>query len=212
MTPVLYSFRRCPYAMRARLALYQSGLVHEHREIVLRDKAPEFIAASAKATVPVLVLRDMVLEESLDIMRWALVQNDPDAWLEGDDQTLIHRNDTQFKHALDRYKYASRYGEDPLEHRRVASEILHDLDTRLAETTHLIGDDPKLADIAIFPFIRQFANTDRPWFDAQDWPQLQRWLAHHLDHQRFAAIMGKYPKWQAGDPPTLAPAKQCPQG
>lgn len=203
--PVLYSFRRCPYAMRARLALHAAGTRYEHREIVLRDKAPAFLEASPKGTVPVLVDGTTVIEESLDVMNWALARNDPEGWLDAPDDGLITRNDGPFKQALDRYKYPNRHDSDPIKERAIGLETLTQLDMRLAAHAHLTGDRPRLADIAIFPFIRQFANTDRGWFDAQPLPHLQRWLDHHLTHPRFDAIMAKFPKWQAGDPPTLAP-------
>lgn len=201
--PALYSFRRCPYAMRARLALHLAGTRYEHREILLRDKPPSMLAASPKGTVPVLVTPTQTLDESLDIMLWASGAARP----RGLDAHLVQQNDGPFKHALDRYKYASRYGEDPLAHRAAAVEILERLDTALGQTRHLTGDTPRLPDYAIFPFIRQFANADRPWFDSQPWPHLQRWLDHHLASGAFAAIMVKHPLWS--DP--LAPGAQSPQ-
>ncbi|EPX77753.1 glutathione S-transferase [Litoreibacter arenae] len=206
-TPVLYSFRRCPYAMRARLAIHAANVTVEHREILLRDKAPEFLEASPKGTVPVVVTPAKVIEESLDIMLWALGLSDPENWLQDRDSSLamITRNDGPFKQALDRYKYASRHDGDPDTWRAVGAEVLAEYDSILAQTPHLLGDHPRLADFAIFPFVRQFANTDRAWFDAQPWPHLHRWLNAHLTSPRFAAIMVKYPKWQAGDAPTLVP-------
>lgn len=212
--PVLYSFRRCPYAMRARLAIHAAGLTVEHREILLRDKAPEFLAASPKGTVPVVVAGDQVTEESLDVMLWALGQNDPDNWLQDRDQSLalIAQNDGPYKQALDRYKYASRHDNDPEKWRSVGAETLEKYDSVLAQQAYLLGDEPRLSDMAIFPFVRQFANTDRAWFDAQNWPHLHRWLNAHLNSPRFAAIMGKFPKWQAGDAPTLAPGCYPRQG
>lgn len=214
MTPILYSFRRCPYAMRARLAIHSSGLTVEHREILLRDKAPQFLEASPKGTVPVVVQGNTVIEESLDVMLWALDQNDPENWLTDQDTSLalIAENDGPFKKALDRYKYPNRYDEAPQDWRGIGAGILSGLDARLAEHAHLTGDAPRLADYAIFPFIRQFANTDRAWFDTQDWPNLHRWLTGHLSSQRFEAIMTKYPKWVLGDAPTLAHGAQSPQG
>ncbi|TDT73167.1 glutathione S-transferase [Litoreibacter halocynthiae] len=205
--PILYSFRRCPYAMRARLAIHAAGLTMQHREIVLRDKAPEFLEASPKGTVPVVIASDVVIEESLDIMQWALDQNDPENWLHNreDSLALIAQNDGPFKTALDRYKYANRHDNDPETWRAAGASTLESYDSILAQKPYLLGAQPTLADIAIFPFIRQFANTDRAWFDAKPWPHLHRWLDAHLTSDRFAAIMVKYPKWQAGDPPTLAP-------
>ncbi|MEE2527359.1 glutathione S-transferase [Hyphobacterium sp. HN65] len=197
--PVLYSFRRCPYAMRGRMALDVAGIELEHREILLKDKPADMLAASPKGTVPVLVLPDgTVIEESLDVMNWALSQNDPENWLApGEDMTaLISTNDGEFKHHLDRYKYATRYdGAVAEEHRAEASVIVGGLDGRLAGSEQLMGDAVSLADIAIFPFIRQFANTDRDWFDAQDWPDVKRWLAGHLASDRFARIMKKHDLW-----------------
>ncbi|OLF77846.1 glutathione S-transferase [Maricaulis sp. W15] len=197
--PILYSFRRCPYAMRARLALHASATAVEHREILLRAKPQAMLTASPKGTVPVLVLPDgRVLEESLAIMLWALRQHDPDNWLA--DETLaldlIEQCDTRFKPHLDRYKYATRYEDaDPREHRAEAARIVGALDDRLRQGTALLGAADGLADIAIFPFIRQFAHTDRDWFAAQDWPAAHRWLDRHLQSDRFAAIMQKHPVW-----------------
>ena len=209
--PILYSFRRCPYAMRARLALQASGQRCELREIVLRDKAPEFLAASPKGTVPVVVTPDgSVIEESLDVMLWALEQHDPEGWLSPPDgdrdamMALIARCDTAFKPNLDAYKYASRdTPEKGLEARGTGAAFLTELDTRLAQNPHLCGERLSLADMAILPFVRQFANVDRDWFDGEPWPNLIRWLNELLSSSRFTAIMKKYAKWQAGDAPTV---------
>ncbi|WP_420430790.1 glutathione S-transferase [Hyphobacterium sp.] len=192
--PILYSFRRCPYAMRARLALDVAGIDIEHREILLKDKPAEMIAASPKGTVPVLVLPDgRVIDESLDVMRWVLDRNDPEHWLAGDDRLLIDANDGPFKHHLDRYKYAARYeGAVADNHRAEAAAILDGLDRRLSNSPQLMGEKMSFADAAIFPFVRQFANTDRDWFDAQEWPHLQRWLTGHLDSDRFRRVMMKH--------------------
>lgn len=201
--PTLYSFRRCPYAMRARMALIASGAQVLLREVVLRDKPEEMITVSPKATVPVLVVsEDDVVDESLAIMRWALAENDPEDWLA--DQTaaeqLIQETEDVFKHHLDRYKYPSRYdGVNPLEHRAAGLEFLTKLDLQLSDNGQLFGKKPGLADIAIFPFVRQFANNDRIWFDAQPVPALQKWLADHLQSALFTSIMTKYPQWKAGD-------------
>jgi glutathione S-transferase len=209
--PVLYSFRRCPYAMRARLAVLASGVGVELREIVLRDKAPEFLAVSPSATVPCLVLGDdCVLDESLDIMLWALEQEDPDQWLspEVDDLEamlgLIAEIDGPFKVHLDRYKYDTRYADADRETERSrASSYLSKLDDMLAKAGWLFGGRPSLADFAILPFVRQFANTDRAWFDTRDWSHLAKWLVRFESSDRFAAIMPKYGKWQAGDEPRM---------
>lgn len=197
--PILYSFRRCPYAMRARLALDVSGVAVEHREILLKDKPAAMLEASPKGTVPVLVLADgRVLEESLDVMNWALQQNDPENWLDRDSRTAawIEANDGPFKRALDRYKYASRFDDaDAIVERDKAAEHLHVLDGVLREQTWLAGGKPGFADNAIFPFVRQFAMTDRAWFDAQSWPALIGWLDQLLNSERFANIMEKHEIW-----------------
>ena len=199
--PILYSFRRCPYAMRARLALHVSGQAVEHREILLRDKPQAMLDASPKGTVPVLVLPDgQVLDESLDIMRWALGRNDPEDWLAdcAQGQTLIAACDGPFKHHLDRYKYASRYeNADAEQHRTKACDFLDELNQRLADHANLLGDSMRLADAAIFPFVRQFAMTDRDWFDAQPLAGVRAWLDRHLAGPRFAAIMTKHPLWNS---------------
>ncbi|WP_372884572.1 glutathione S-transferase [Shimia sp.] len=205
--PILYSFRRCPYAMRARLGLASAGLSVELREIVLRDKAPEFLATSPSATVPCLKAGGMVIDESLDIMLWALAQSDPEQLRDmprlGHD--LIAATDGAFKTALDRYKYHSRYGSDrDLERTKAAGHLIA-LDAQLDGKPWLFGDTPRLADLAILPFIRQFALTDKAWFDAQPWPHLHRWLGAFLTSERFLSIMLKYPRWQAGDTATRFP-------
>jgi len=205
--PILYSFRRCPYAMRARLAIQAAGIACELREIVLRDKAPEFLETSPKGTVPV-VVDGTVIEESHDVMLWALRQNDPEGWLEMPDAgyDLLDTVIGPFKTALDRYKYQNRHGSDIEEERTKASDFLNRLETQLGGKSFLFGDSPSIADMGILPFIRQFANTDRAWFDAQPWPNVIRWLDAFLASDRFAAIMGKYPQWQSGDPVTIFPA------
>lgn len=204
--PILYSFRRCPYAMRARLAILSSDIVCTHREILLRDKPAAMLEASPKGTVPVLVLPDgEVKEESLDVAFWALRQNDPQGWLHpwDDDHAhadaLIARNDGPFKHHLDRYKYATRYeGADEAEHREAGLEILQDLNTRLAETGYLSGGAFTFLDAAIAPFIRQFRIPDKDWFDGLDLPHLHDWLSAFLKSDRFEIVMRKYPVWDGG--------------
>ncbi|APW38587.1 glutathione S-transferase [Rhodoferax koreense] len=205
--PVLYSFRRCPYAMRARLALRVSGQVCELREVVLRDKPAELRLVSAKATVPVLVDADgSVLEQSLDIMRWALTRHDPEDWLVpplgnlDDMLALIEQIDGPFKFHLDRYKYPQRYPETGVSHREAAAAILAPLQARLSQTTHLFGSRPALADMAIAPFVRQFAHVDADWFSAQAWPELQAWLSAFEASDLLAGVMHKYPAWRAGTP------------
>lgn len=197
--PILWSFRRCPYAMRARLAIAVSGTAVEHREILLSDKPAAMLDASPKGTVPVVVLPDgTVLEESLDVMAWALGKADPENWLAPGDimQALISACDGPFKHHLDRYKYAVRYEDaDPEYHRTEAAGFLDRLNTRLQDQAQLCGSRMSQADAAIFPFVRQFANTDRDWFDAQPWTQLQIWLDGHLASDLFASIMKKHDLW-----------------
>ncbi len=202
--PVLYSFRRCPYAMRARLALKASGTACELREVKLSAKPDEMVAASPKATVPVLVLPDgQVIDESIDIMRWALARNDPEGWLVRDDPDLIAASDGPFKRDLDRYKYPNRYDSDAEAHRESGARFLRELDARLSDDGQLCGRVRGLADMAIMPFVRQFAATDREWFDAQPMPHLQAWLTGHLESDLFKSIMTKFEPWKAGDEPIL---------
>lgn len=199
MNPILYSFRRCPYAMRARLALHASECRVELREVVLRDKPAEFLAISPSGTVPCLKHQTGVIDESLDIMIWALEQHDPRGWLNMPDMghNWITRADGRFKHALDRTKYASRYpDEDAAEHSEIASAFLADLNAVLDPW---IFSKPTLADYAIAPFVRQFAFIDKTWFDAQPWPALQNWLTTFLASPDFDAIMDKYPQWHPED-------------
>ena len=201
--PILYSFRRCPYAMRARLALQVSGLAVEHREIALKNKPAEMLRASPKGTVPVLVLTDgTVLEESLHIMHWALGRSDPQGWLGGDGAyrndawALIAQNDGEFKFHLDRYKYPHRYGlADGVAHRELARGFLDLLQARLAQHDFLAGARFGLADAAIAPFVRQFAHTDAAWFAAQSWSHLAQWLQDFEASAVFAQVMEKHPVW-----------------
>lgn len=205
--PVLYSFRRCPYAMRARMAIAVSEVHVELREVVLRDKPAEMLEASPKGTVPVLVLIDGgVIDESIDIMRWALDQNDPDNWLASDDPALVAVNDGPFKAALDRYKYPHRYDiVDAEPYRMEGWNILLNLNERLAEQAYLAGSQPGFADIAIFPFVRQFAATDPIWFDGQAAEPLKRWLVALTSSTLFEITMRRDPKWQVGDAETIFP-------
>lgn len=197
--PILYSFRRCPYAIRARLALAVSGTAVEHREVKLRDKPAEMLAASPKGTVPVLVLPDgRVIDESIDIMRWALARNDPEDWLAGDDVELIATNDGAFKHHLDRYKYPERYAADGADHRAAGRAILEGLEARLTERAYLGGERFGLADAALLPFVRQFAAVDRAWFAAQDLPQVQAWLGAFVASALFETVMAVREPWRAG--------------
>ncbi|MDF7777357.1 glutathione S-transferase [Sphingomonas sp. AOB5] len=202
--PILYSFRRCPYAMRARMALLVSGTACEIREVMLRDKPAEMLAASPKGTVPVLVLADgSVIDESIDVMRWALARNDPEGWLAGDDAALIAANDGPFKHHLDRYKYPERHGSDPLAHRAEGTALLAALEARLANQPYLCGSRRTLADASIMPFVRQFAAVDHDWFAAQQLPALRGWLAAWIASPLFERTMVNRPQWRAGDPPVL---------
>lgn len=200
--PILYSFRRCPYAIRARMALWAAGVAVDLREVKLAAKPPELAEASPKATVPVLVLPDgTVIDESLAIMRWALAKHDPESWLAGDDPALIAANDGAFKLHLDRAKYPGRYADDGIDHRAAGLALLGPLETRLEAAPFLCGDQRALTDIALFPFVRQFAHIDRDWFARQPLPQLQVWLERHIACPLFAAIMPKLAPWSAGDPP-----------
>ncbi|NRB18945.1 MAG: glutathione S-transferase [Rhodobacteraceae bacterium] len=195
MLPIFYSFRRCPYAMRARLALVSSTQQVALREVVLRDKPAAFLAASPSATVPCLVTAEGVIDESLDIMIWALRRSDPEGWLQMPDAgwDWIARADGPFKAALDHTKYASRYPDmEASEQRALAAEFLADLDQQIDQW---VFAQPSLADYAMLPFVRQFAFVDKAWFDAQPWPQLQAWLERFLASERFAGIMRKYPQW-----------------
>ncbi|WP_026091128.1 glutathione S-transferase [Blastomonas sp. AAP53] len=202
--PILYSFRRCPFAMRARMALLVSGQAVELREILLRAKPDAMLQASPKGTVPVLVLNDgTVIDQSFDIMRWALGRNDPEGWLQGDDSALLATFDGAFKHHLDRYKYPSRYDEEPLAHRAAGVALLELLNERLGASAFLCGDRRTLADIALFPFIRQFAATDQPWFDAQPLVHVQAWLAGLIASDLFDRAMLRLPPWQPGDALTV---------
>ena len=205
--PILYSFRRCPYAMRARMALAAAGINCTHREILLRDKPAPMIDASPKGTVPVLIVEPgTVIDESLDVMDWALGQHDPDGWLFNDNRdeemrALAFDLQEQFKGHLDRYKYPSRYEDvNPQTERDKAVPYLLRLEKRLADTPWLFGTTPRFADFAIFPFVRQFAHTDRDWFYAH--PELahtQDWLQGCLALDIFKIAMQKYTVWSEGD-------------
>jgi glutathione S-transferase len=192
--------------MRARMAIAVSGLKVEIREVVLRDKPPELLEISPKATVPVLVDGERILDESLDIMHWALRQNDPDNWLEHIDEDLIAANDGPFKHQLDRYKYPGRYDlQDGSHHRDAALVHLRALNDKLRFNGYLVSKHPSFTDMALFPFVRQFGATDQSWFDALPLPELHRWLDNLVTSPLFATIMKRYPQWHAGDPPTNFP-------
>ncbi|MCJ8324919.1 MAG: glutathione S-transferase [Hyphomicrobiales bacterium] len=214
--PILYSFRRCPYAMRARIGILEAGIKVELREILLRDKPAHMLEISPKATVPVLLLPNgQVIDESLDIMLWALQQNDPNQLLAGDmasmleliEQTDGSRN-SHFKHHLDRYKYATRYTDDAsnddsqntgLNARNQAEIFIQKLEFLLTEQPFLMGQDVSLADLAIAPFVRQFANSGRQWWDSTPYPNTQQWLAAFIASDRFVCIFKKLPVWQLGN-------------
>ena len=207
--PVLYSFRRCPYAMRARLAVQAAGVEVELREITLKAKPAEMLQASPKGTVPVLALPNgTVIEQSLDIMLWALQQSDPMGWLPRQATTMdealrcIGINDGPFKQALDRYKYPTRFAlADGLAEREKGATLLRDWEDRLTLKPYLQGVRWGFLDAAIAPFVRQFAHTDKTWFAEQNWPQLRRWLVAFEASPAFAAVMQKTPVWHAGAKP-----------
>jgi glutathione S-transferase len=200
MARYLYSFRRCPYAMRARLAIAYSGQSVQLREIILKEKPIEMIRLSNKGTVPVLQLNNgEILDESLDIMAWALSKHDPENWLSDNINemlTLIDKNDFEFKGWLDRYKYSDRFPENTESfYREECEDFLVQLEQRLTNTHYLFSNNKSLADMAIFPFIRQFAAVNKTWFDQAPYPQLQNWLASLLNSPLFQSIMHKYPVW-----------------
>ena len=203
--PVLYTFRRCPYAMRARLAISISEVQVEEREVILSNKPKELIDCSAKATVPVLHLIDKsVIDESLDIMLWALEQNDPQSWLplsaynKEETNRLIGFNDIEFKPHLDKYKYASRFPEEEMDLYREQGEMfLKILEEKLSKNRFLISDSASFADMAIFPFIRQFVYVDVNWFKESKYKKLQTWLNELLNSQLFHQVMIKSPPWSS---------------
>lgn len=207
--PRLYSFRRCPYAMRARLGILFAELEVELREVALKNKPAQMLAISPKGTVPVLELLGdagsaaRVIEESREIVEWALQQNDPQALLETDlvsANALIDQNDNEFKHWLDRYKYADRYPESPqLEYRQQGEVFLQVLEKRLAKNRYLLGRSISIADIGIMPFVRQFAHVDQEVFYSLPYPNLQQWLRDWLVHPVFQQVMTRFQPWQEGD-------------
>lgn len=200
MTPVLYSYRRCPYAMRARMALRYAGIQVEHREIALRSKPYSMLIASPKGTVPVLCVDGLVLDQSLDIMRWALEKSDPDGWISVDaavSQTWIEKNDGPFKMLLDQYKYPNRFPdlsrEDVLN--SAIELMLKPMESSLQSNRYLMGDKISLVDVAIFPFIRQFAAVNPQRFEGLPFDSVKVWLNHHLESDLFNSVMVKYPTW-----------------
>lgn len=215
-TPVLYSFRRCPYAMRARLGIVASGLIVELREILLRDKPEHMLNLSPKGTVPVLWLCDgTVIDESLDVMLWALQQSDPLGWLDLNEQQtrqtddLVAQLDGPFKHHLDRYKYANRYEDcDALTHRQACVDILRTWDGLIASNGGwLVDQRERFVDYALLPFVRQFRVADETFFDEEPTlGALRQWLFNYLESPKFRAIMPKLKPWQPGDAAVLFPA------
>ena len=212
--PILYSFRRCPYAIRTRLAILASEVKVELREILLRDKPAQMLEISPKGTVPVLQLANgEVIDESRDIINWALAQNDPYRWAFVDQPELrqqaeqfIDRNDGEFKDLLDRYKYNLRFPEQSAEHYRdCAMQILVELNQRLTESGFLLDGRETLADVALYPFVRQFAFVDKAWFDQQPVSALQTWLAKFVAADSFAQVMVKLRPWAATENGVIFP-------
>ncbi|MGV0963816.1 MAG: glutathione S-transferase [Polynucleobacter sp.] len=200
MTPILYSYRRCPYAMRARMALKYAGIQVEHREIELRNKPHSMLIASPKGTVPVLCVDGLVLDQSLDIMRWALERSDPDGWMEVDEQVSqvwIEKNDGPFKVLLDQYKYPNRFPdlsqEDVLN--RAIELMLKPMESALQSSRYLMGNKMSLVDVAIFPFIRQFAAVNPQQFGGLPFTSVKTWLNQHLESGLFNSVMDKHPTW-----------------
>jgi glutathione S-transferase len=194
--PRLYTYRRCPYAIRSRLALYKAKIAYEPIEISLKHKSSEFLALSPKGTVPVLIDIDgAVIEESLEIMLWALSQHDPECWLLNDEnasQKLIDENDFNFKKNLDRYKYADRFPEHSKEYYRSECEIfLNLLNDKLQSNNYLMAERLSFADAAIFPFVRQFSLVDEDWFLNSRYQELKKWLHNLINTQMFQEVMRK---------------------
>ena len=203
--PILYSFRRCPYAMRARMAIHISGQRCELREVLLRDKPPSMLEYSAKGTVPVLILQDgKVIDESLDVIDWALNLNDPDNWQRSKNnektKELIKINDGEFKYHLDRYKYSKRYdNEDPEFHRKKCLKFIESINNELNNSEYIFDDNISYADIVLLPFIRQFRIADIEWFDSLPYDNLKKWLSSFLGSSLLNSIMKKYDLWKEGD-------------
>ena len=203
--PILYSFRRCPYAMRARMAIHISDQRCELREVLLRDKPPSMLQYSAKGTVPVLILQDgKVIDESLDVIDWALNLNDPDDWQRSKNKEktkeLIKINDGEFKYHLDRYKYSKRYdNEDPEFHRKKCLKFIESINNELNNSEYIFDDNISYADIVLLPFIRQFRIADIEWFDSLPYDNLKKWLSSFLNSSLLNSIMKKYDLWKEGD-------------
>lgn len=196
--PYLFSYRRCPYAMRARMALVESKIEFDVYEISLRNKPQEMLSISPKGTVPVLIVNELVLDESLEIMKWAYKNSKSKQLnvLESEKQTtankLIEINDGKFKDFLDCYKYFERYpNKSKQEHRENCYFFLDILEKRLKDTLFLINDERTFADISIFPFIRQFMNVDKGWFDESEYIKIKKWLTLLVESDLFEKIMVK---------------------
>ena len=207
--PIVYSFRRCPYAMRARIAMARAGSGARLREVVLRDKPEAMLDVSPKGTVPVLVLPSgEVIDESLDVMLWALSQDDPDSWLADRDNCLawIERSDHEFKGWLDKYKYANRHPEQT-EHwyREQGEQFIQAMESQLSTHDWLGGSHCRLCDVAVFPFVRQFAGVDPKWWQDAPYPSTRAWLDRWLADPLFTSVMRKYPQWHPGDQEPLFP-------
>ena len=189
------------------MALAYAGLDFEVREVVLKDKPAQMLAVSPKGTVPVLQMGDTVLDESIDVMRYALEQADPDGWLQIEPALWqwVEQCDHQFKPCLDRYKYHDRHASSQTEYRDACEAFLDALDHALESKPgiYLAGERLSVVDVAVFPFVRQFAHVDKPWFDAQPWPSVQGWLSELLSSSLFLKVMMKYPQWHVGDEPTM---------
>jgi len=209
--PILYSFRRCPYAIRARLAIKTSTIEVELREVMLSNKPEQMLACSPKGTVPVLLFPDgSVIDESRDIMEWVLKQQDPESWLPNnkndaeETKRLIDFNDNEFKQHLDRYKYSDRFPEQSAEYYREQCEgFLQQLENKLNTNKYLLGSKISMLDMAIFPFIRQFAHVDKNWFDQTQYKKLQQWLEQMLALPLFKKVMDKYAQWTEDQDPLI---------
>ena len=208
--PILYSFRRCPYAIRARMAIFMAGITCELREVLLSDKPDELIEISPKATVPVLYLGGKVIDESLDIIKWSRSFNDqlllPDKKSQTNTLEMIDIFDTQFKLNLDKYKYPDPKKHDSLNNRQNCLDMLRNMDHYFISDPWFYGDRPSLLDIAILPFIRQYRNIDADWFDkVSDIPNVKKCLNHFLQSKELESVMRKYDQWRSGSNPVYFP-------
>lgn len=220
--PILYSLQNCPYAMRARLAILLAQQTVQIRAVTMKDKPAEMLLVSPKATVPILVIdndaggdasnsehcessqqNNTVVDESLDIMLWALNRNDPDNLFYSEDPEalpemlrVIQENDDAFKPSLEKYKRAKRFHGDDLEACRVECEpFVQALEQRLVKHEFFMGPTPSLLDYALLPFIRQFSRVNKPVFSGGEYTNLHRWLSQHLQGRLFARAMIQYPLW-----------------